>query len=265
MSSCPIDPSIAFDLGPIAADTTNGIFWDIGHEPILPQSSTSSLKISNLEIPSCTCTVEAAETIRGLRKLTPSHSMASALRLATELAERVLDCTVCYDWTQPPRVTIQNVMLVGRLMTEVASGYSSYVRWVRKFYNGLDDDDSRQTETVYLLPDGEVDSVLGFRVSGRMALELIMRGLQVDAEQLAGLGEKFAARQKARHQSGHEACPDAEGRCWREVLDVDMDPSDICPHNCVLSTLTPCFRIVEAVQSSIKVFSDAVGIADVAV
>ncbi|CAK7243286.1 MAG: hypothetical protein STHCBS139747_004803 [Sporothrix thermara] len=125
-----------------------------------------------------------------------------------------------------PRLTIENVLLIGRLMTEMITGYRRYLRWVR-------------------------------------AMDLIVDGLRVDAARLIDLGAQFALRQHNRHMVGHESCPaDAEGRCWRERYGVDNDPLDICPRNAAARTLTPCYRVVDAIQAGIRTFADEVGLRD---
>ena len=168
----------------------------------------------------------------------------------------LLTCSVCYDLTKPPRVTIQNVLLMGRLMLEITSGYHRYLHWLRE--STTEPADGNQSETVYLLP-GPLDALLGFKISGQKLQELILHGLQVDTERLSTLGREFALRQHNRHMVGHEACPDAEGRCWREEYGGDeVDPLEVCPQNCTAKSLTPCYRVVDEVWAAIEKVADAV-------
>lgn len=141
-------------------------------------------------------------------------------------------------------------------MLEVTAGYRRYLKWLEESCNELAD--SNQSETVYLIPGLEISPVLGFKISGQMLRDVIVHGLRSDAERLSALGRKFALRQHNRHMVGHEACPDAEGRCWKEEYGVNVDPSDVCPKDCSAKSLTPCYRVVDEVCASIKQVVDAV-------
>jgi hypothetical protein len=203
----------------------------------------------------CECARDVFETLRSLKSVPPSHIMLYRLRVGIDLFERLVTCPVCYDLAKPPRITIQNVLLIGRLMFEITSGYLRYLRWIRESCARFNDD----AKTVYLAPGQEVSSLLSLKVSGLQFQDLIIHGLRTDAERLSAIGKQFARRQHDRHSIGHEACPNAEGRCWKEEYDVDLDPLDICPRNPAAKTLTPCFRIVEEVQRMIKKVQDDIG------
>jgi hypothetical protein len=189
-----------------------------------------------------------------------SHDIILALRTGVSLAERLLTCPICYDVSKPPRVTVQNVLLIGHLMFEVTSGYLNYLRWLndknrRKDVDGSEAGKERPT-TVYL---GSGLGVVDLQISADKLQELVMHGLQSDVERLLALGEKFAQRQRNRHMVGHESCPDPEGHCRRKQDDnVDRDPLDVCPHHPVARRLVPCFRIVDEVRGMIQQVSEAV-------
>lgn len=166
--------------------------------------------------------------------------------------ERLLTCPICYDIKKAPRLTIENVLLIGRLMHEVTTGYRRYWRWVG---GGGGGGDLGKQDTIRI---GGVQ----FEVNRRMVHAVVRQGLQADAARLTDLGGRFALRQHNRHLVGHETCPDPEGRCWRERYDMDNDPLDICPQNAAARMLTPCYRVVDAICGGIKVFADDVGGAD---
>lgn len=187
-----------------------------------------------------------------------SHNSVHALRRGTNLFEQLLTCPICYDVTKPPRITLQNVLLIGRLSIEVTTGYQKYLAWLKEYCTNLAE--NKATDTVYLQPDAKLGSTttLGFKIGSDKLYELIADGLRDDARQLEDLGRRMAIRQHDRHLIGHESCPDWEGRCWKEKLDVDPDPSDICPQSPSARIFTPCYRIVDEVRSKIKLFQDAI-------
>jgi hypothetical protein len=159
---------------------------------------------------------------------------------------------MCYDVSKPPRVTVQNVLLIGQLMFEITSGYKTYLRWLNEYCTELDI--SNESRTVYL----GVPSELNLQISGEKLRDLVVHGLQMDVEKLLVLGKQFAQRQRDRHMVGHEACPNSEGRCRRKEDAASYDPLDLCPHDPVARKLVPCFRIVDEVREMIKQVADAV-------
>ncbi|KAJ5787085.1 transcriptional regulator family: Fungal Specific TF [Penicillium paradoxum] len=205
---------------------------------------------------SCKCDEEVSSIVRDLSRAEMSHDIIPMLRTGASLAERLLNCPICYDVSKPPRVTVQNVLLIGQLMLEVTSGYQKYLRWLKKYCTELDT--KSESNTVYLESSFGVPSELNLQISGEKLQDLVTHGLQVDAERLLALGKRFAQRQRNRHMVGHESCPDSEGRCRRKEDGVDHDPLDICPQNPVARKLVPCFRIVDEVRGMIEQVADAV-------
>ncbi|KAH6974989.1 hypothetical protein BKA56DRAFT_589873 [Ilyonectria sp. MPI-CAGE-AT-0026] len=205
---------------------------------------------------SCDCANQVFEMIRSLKRNLVSHSTVGTLRLGTDLVNKLLTCSICYDVSKPPRLTLQNVLLLGRIFLEVTTGYQKYLKWLDDHCSSLADKDGG--DMVYLIPSVQAGSPLGFTINSDKFHDLVANGLQSDAERLADLGRQFALRQHNRHLIGHEACPDAEGRCWKEKDDVNLDLLDICPQSAVARALTPCYRIVDEVRSKIAKFEDAV-------
>lgn len=201
---------------------------------------------------SCKCDEEVSDLVRKLSRASMSHSIVPMFRTGLSLMERLLICPMCYDISKPPRVTVQNVLLIGQLMFEITSGYQTYLRWLNEHCTELDI--SNESRTVYL----GVPSELNLQIRGEKLRDLVVHGLQVDVAKLLVLGKQFAQRQRDRHMVGHEACPDSEGRCRRKEEAVDHDPLDLCPHDPVARKLVPCFRIVDEVSRMIKQVADAV-------
>jgi hypothetical protein len=195
----------------------------------------------------CKCDQDVASTVRSLSRADMSHDILQMLRAGVSLTDRLLTCPICYDVSKPPRVTVQNVLLVGQLMLEITSTYQKYLRWVNKHCAELDA--RNESETVYV-----GSGLVNLRVSGDKFRDLVMHGLETDAEQLLALGKRFAQRQRNRHMAGHETCPDPEGRCRKK----EYDPLDLCPQIPSARKLVPCFRIVDEVQGMIKEVADAV-------
>ncbi|KAI0469653.1 hypothetical protein GGR56DRAFT_662305 [Xylariaceae sp. FL0804] len=202
----------------------------------------------------CSCAKEVFEMGRSLKRGPVSHNFLRILRVGVYLIQQLLTCPACYDLTKPPRVTLPNVLLLGRLALEITSGYRRYLEWLRATCSALAE--RGETGTVFLMPDrleqagpGTLDLCIG----GERLYDLIAHGLQRDAERLSALGGQFAARQRNRHLIGHETCPDPEGRCWKEGYGAaDPDPSDVCPRSAAAETLTPCYRIVGEVRAKFK-------------
>lgn len=112
---------------------------------------------------------------------------------------------------------------------------------------------------MYFNPCDGATSLLNFKVSEAQFQDIVISNLRADSERLSALGKRFARRQQDRHSIGHEACPNSEGRCWKEDNVADRDPLDICPRNPAAKALTPCFRIVEEVQRLTKKVQDDIG------
>ncbi|CAH0052062.1 unnamed protein product [Clonostachys solani] len=206
----------------------------------------------------CDCAKRVFEIMRLLKRCPVSHNTVSTLRLGADLVEKLLKCGICYDISSPPRNTLQNVLLLGRLSLEVTSGYQKYVRWLKDHCSGLSE--RGMDDTVYLMPGVDASSALGFKISSDKFYDLVVDGLRSDAERLSDLGGQFAVRQHNRHLVGHEACPDPEGRCLKEEKDHAAAPDllDVCPQSPAARVLTPCYQIVDEVRSKIKQFKDAV-------
>lgn len=222
----------------------------------LSSNSTSVTQTTPPQLQSCDCAKQVFDIIRLLKRDLVSHSTVHILRQGTDLFERLLTCPVCYDVSKPPRVTLQNVLLLGRLSLEVTTGYQQYLKWLKDYCSGLAE--REMGDTVYLIPGIDVSSALGFRISSDKFYDIVTEGLQSDAERLSDLGRQFAVRQHNRHLIGHGACPDSEGRCWKDKDDVDPDPSDVCPQSAAARALIPCYRVVDEVRSKIRQFEDAV-------
>ncbi|GJD04329.1 hypothetical protein ColKHC_13154 [Colletotrichum higginsianum] len=174
----------------------------------------------------------------------------------------------------PPRVTLQNVLLIGRLCLKVTAGYQRYLRWLRDYCSGLAEG-NMCGDTVYLTLSGDGAGepgggdagsssgsgsgsgsplLLGFQTTSNGFYDVVTQGLKTDADRLARLGGRLAERQRQRHLIGHMACPDQDGRCWKERdCYADPDPSD----SAAARTLIPCYRIVDEVRAKIRQFEDA--------
>ncbi|KAL4885955.1 hypothetical protein BJY04DRAFT_230158 [Aspergillus karnatakaensis] len=202
--------------------------------------------------PSCKCDEEVSGIIRNLSHASMSHDVIQTLRAGVSLTERLLTCPICYDVSKPPRVTVQNVLLIGHLMFEVTSGYKKYLRWLNE--RDRENQNEQAHETIYL---GSRLGGVDLQISSDKVKELVMHGLQSDVERLLIFGKTFAQRQRNRHMVGHETCPDAEGRCRREQDGRDRDPLDVCPHHPVARGLVPCFRIVDEVRGMIQQVADS--------
>lgn len=240
----------SFPLELLQSARVNDIHEEVPHmalEACISPVSTSQ---------TCKCDEEVSIAVRNLARVNLSHSYIQSLRSGVSLTEQLLTCPICYDTSKPPRVTVQNVLLIGRLMFEITSGYQKYVRWLNKHCTELDV--RNRSETVYLDSGYGFPPDLGLQISGEKFRDLVIHGLQMDAERLLVLGKKFAQRQRNRHLVGHETCPDAEGRCRREQYGVDHDPLDLCPQDPAARKLVPCFRIVDEVRGMIKQVADAV-------
>ncbi|CAI7623842.1 unnamed protein product [Penicillium pancosmium] len=252
-SSCSLDFSGSLDFSTFPIGPLSNSHLDHHHEGLSDMSlaTTTTACISPpLSPQSCQCDEEVSDSVRALSRATMSHNIIRNLRDGIGLTERLLTCPICYDVSKPPRITVQNVLLIGRLMFEVTSTYGKYLKWLRTYCTDLEE--KSKSETIYLIPGLEIGSELGFKIDGARFHEFITHGLQADADRLISVGKQFAQRQKNRHMVGHETCPDVEGRCRREEYGLDHDPLDLCPQNAASRRLTPCFRIVDEVQSMIE-------------
>ncbi|KAI2719444.1 transcriptional regulator family: Fungal Specific TF [Penicillium roqueforti] len=226
------------------------------HNPEVPSRALDAYVSPMSFSQSCKCDEEVSDIIRSLSRANMSHDIVPMLRAGVSLTERLLTCPMCYDVSKPPRVTVQNVLLIGQLMFEITSGYQRYIRWLHKHCTELNI--SNETRTVYLDCGLGIPSELNLQISGEKLRDLVVHGLQTDTDRLLVFGEQFAQRQRNRHMVGHENCPNSEGRCRRKEDAVDHDPLDLCPHDPIARKLVPCFRIVDEVRGMIKQVADAV-------
>ncbi|KAJ5169355.1 uncharacterized protein N7500_002138 [Penicillium coprophilum] len=226
------------------------------HDPEIPPIASDAYISPMSFSQSCKCDEEVSDLVRNLSRANMSHDIVPMLRTGVSLTERLLTCPTCYDVSKPPRLTVQNVLLIGQLMLEITSSYQKYIRWLNEHCTELDI--RNETRTVYLDSGLGLPSKLNLEVSGEKLRDLVVHGLLTDAERLLMLGRHFAQRQRNRHMVGHEACPSPEGRCRRKEDAADHDPLDLCPHDPVARKLVPCFRIVDEVRGMIKQVADAI-------
>ncbi|OQE43246.1 hypothetical protein PENCOP_c003G04910 [Penicillium coprophilum] len=225
------------------------------HDPGIPPMASDAY-ISPMSFSQCKCDEEVSDLVRNLSRANMSHEIVPMLRTGVSLTERLLSCPICYDVSKPPRLTVQNVLLIGQLMFEITSSYQKYIRWLNEHCTELNI--RNETRTVYLGSGLGLPSELNLEIGGEKLRDLVVHGLLTDAERLLMLGRHFAQRQRNRHMVGHEACPNPEGRCRRKEDASDHDPLDLCPHDPVARKLVPCFRIVDEVRGMIKQVADAI-------
>jgi hypothetical protein len=206
----------------------------------------------------CDCSKQVFNVLRSLNADPISHNTVRTLRQGTDLFDTLLTCSRCYDVSKPPRITLQNVLLIGRLCLKVMAGYQRYSRWLKDYCAGLAER-NMGGDTVYLILGGtDAGSLLlDINTSSNGFYDLVTQGLKRDSGRLGNLGGRFAERQRRRHLIGHAACPDQDGRCWKESDVVDPDPSDICPQSTAARALVPCFRVVDEVREKIRQFEEA--------
>jgi hypothetical protein len=236
--------------------------WQTSQQNALPDTEVPHMALAAYASPlsfsqSCNCDEEVSSIVRNLSRANLSHDIIHTLRTGVSLTERILTCPICYDVSKPPRVTVQNVLLIGHLMFEITASYQKYIRWLNKHCAELDI--TNESRTVYLDSGLGIASELSLQIGGEKFRELVIHGLQADAERLSALGKKFALRQRNRHIVGHESCPDPEGSCRKKEYEVDHDPLDLCPQNPVARKLIPCFRIVDEVRGMIEQVEAVVG------
>ncbi|KAH7303991.1 hypothetical protein B0I35DRAFT_383381 [Stachybotrys elegans] len=218
--------------------------------------SATSVILTGSQEP-CDCAKDVFEILRVLQRDSVSHGTVHLLRQATDLLDKLLVCPICYDTSKPPRITLQNVLLLGRLFLGVISTYHEYFKWVKDYYRALAE--MEMIDTVYLPTNADsTRSMLGFEIGGEQLYDIIAHGLRNDVKRLSHLATRFAIRQHNRHLIGHESCLDTQGRCWKEEADVDPDPSDVCPKSAMARILTPCYRIVDEVNTHVNQLKDAI-------
>lgn len=210
---------------------------------------------------SCDCSRKVFKSIRILERTPDSHEIVHKLRGGLKLVESLLTCHICYDVSRSMAFTLRNVMLVGRMSLEVTTHYHRYLGWVKEYCAGLAGNEPY--ETVHLGSGPDTSTKVGFKISSDKLYDLITYGLQDDVQRLSNLGTTFATRQHNRHLVGHETCLNLQGRCWKDTLEIDPDPSDVCPQSPVARVLTPCYRIVDEVRARFKELETALSNASI--
>ncbi|KAK8149790.1 hypothetical protein G3M48_005543 [Beauveria asiatica] len=125
-----IDPSVLYNglpgNGDFPGDFRQPASNAATHNNITPQSASGALGTPTTS--SCECGADVLEALRLLKQLPTSHALLQRLRFSVDLFERLITYPVYYNLAKPPRITIQNVLLISRLIVEVTSGFRHYLQ-----------------------------------------------------------------------------------------------------------------------------------------
>lgn len=154
-------------------------------------------------------------------------------------------------------MTLQNVLLIGRLGHEMEAAYRKYLQWLKTTCDTTAT--FRGQHKVYLTNAGGAIPPIGILVEDKNMFLLVRQGLLPDVKRVRRFIEQFRMRQHSRHLIGHESCPDSQGQCWKETGLLNPDASDICPQSESANTLIPCFRIVEEMKRKVETLLDDLG------
>jgi hypothetical protein len=130
-------------------------------ETDLPELSTDTTVAPFLLPQACQCTDDVFNIVRTLKGPCIPHGFLSTRRQGVNLFVRLLGCAIFYDLIKSPRVIIQNVLLIGRLMSELTSGYQRYLTWVTESCDKLVEENQRKG--VHLTVDLELGADLGLK------------------------------------------------------------------------------------------------------
>ncbi|KEY70040.1 hypothetical protein S7711_10253 [Stachybotrys chartarum IBT 7711] len=171
------------------------------------------------------------------------------LRRATQVAEKLLNCTICFDTKRGfPGVT-GNVYLLSALLSSIASSYTQFLD-----HHKRTDGEGGGQQTLCLGHSGDKGSSIDIKVSSKEFLSVLRTGIRADTDGLTKICDAFAQRQLKLHSKGHESC--AEGwPCASQDATEDTTPTQPPPSACPNETDPTgsylCFQAVRMVRASI--------------
>ena len=231
--------------------TTNNLF---DPQPDIALDA-GNLSLWPLSWPECLCLLSTEVAITSLKEAARSHSTVKALRHAAGILEKLLACPSCFNSSRSCFFNIQNVLLISRLMHEVANGFMGYSEWLKECGRKLQDSD--KSESVSFVYDKVNAASFDLKFTNRTYRSFILLGLQDDMNHLARISEAFATRQRAGHEQGHQDCSE-DGKCLKLQSSLAVDPLEVCPRSKESARLIWCFRSVEEIEITIKKLLNAI-------
>ncbi|KAI9154758.1 P-type cation-transporting ATPase [Paramyrothecium foliicola] len=112
------------------------------------------------------------------------------LRSATQIAEKLVTCTSCFDTSKGYLGVTGNVYLLSALLSNIASSYTQFIDHRKQAA-----DQGDQPRALFLSHDGDKPSSIDIELDGREYLALVKTGVRADVLYLTKLCDAFAGRQ----------------------------------------------------------------------
>ncbi|KAL4820357.1 hypothetical protein BDW67DRAFT_180740 [Aspergillus spinulosporus] len=198
----------------------------------------------------CDCMKEVHSQLSAVTEITHQLHSIKALRQSIDLAERVLDCTVCFNVAWRPSEVSGNVLLLGSLLSSIATCYNKIIAHQKQQAA----DSTRDTSPIrlFLGHAAEENSLVEVCLRGQDYRHLLRGVFRSDIDRLSSLCQRFTTRQRQIHENGHEECREAVPCEIVHGPGAAAHPSNACPRSAGPRASFPCLRIAEQVRNAIE-------------
>ena len=260
----PNDPDSSWLLPPFGPDLSDEQPLDASqwYLPCLVQHGTSSNGAflnddasleTDLVPPLCRCRQDVAQYFT---KEEPPRTLdrVQSLRQAMDVAEKVLQCAICFDVARGDASISKNIVLLGALMSDIAASYGHLLFRIRAVGASIKDGQENSFEIVFGLQT-QPNPAISTTVPESTYQLLLRSAITEDLGRLSTMCRRFETRQMKAHELGHEACEPAHPCRYgqKEPASATSKYIDMCPRsvNDPKRAFT-CFRTVDQVSAAIR-------------
>ncbi|KAL4998961.1 hypothetical protein BDV10DRAFT_166121 [Aspergillus recurvatus] len=197
----------------------------------------------------CNCMEQVHSQLSAIAKAAANLHSIKTLRQSTDVAERVLRCTVCFNTSWRPSEASGNVLLLGSLLSAIATCYSNVFAHQRQ--QAADSTQAASPIRLFLGHAAEESSLVELSLSGQDYRRLLGSGFRSEFDRLSNLCQHFTTRQRRIHENGHEQCREEVPCKIVPETGAGGHPANACPKNAGARASFTCLRTAEQVRSVI--------------
>lgn len=177
-----------------------------------------------------------------------------SLRQAMDVADAVLQCTICFDVARGDASISKNIVLLGALMSNVAASYGHLLFRIQAV--GTSSKDGQQTSFgIFFGLQNQPNATINTTLLESTYCLLLRNAITDDLQRLSAMCRRFETRQMKAHELGHEACepghPCRYGQ--QEPASATSKYIDTCPRSVDdPKRVFTCFRTVDQVSAAIR-------------
>ena len=201
---------------------------------------------------SCRCAKEVSQYFEAMDDRGWTIEQINLLRQSLDLANRVLNCNVCFNILDVESSISKNILLLGALMSNIALSYAQFISLHKERISRAGEDDGRVK--VFFGQHGDPGSLVDVNLSHDCYWWLLKTALSSDLGRLLELCTAFEARQLKAHELGHEQCA-ANTPCMAGSSGLTTAISKYtkaCPRNVDPKKAFSCFSTVNQVFAAIR-------------